>query len=348
MFTFTPHLNLRSGTAVLAAVAAAALAVGEAHPAVAARASTAYGWPVKPFHQPHPVRGDFGDPRTVFAAAPTAGGVLTGPGQFSFHQGVDISAPNGTAVYPVRDGRVTTASVAKGGERVSVQCPNGVEFQYWHITPQVHVGEWVTTDRTVLGTILKPNGHVHITELRNGRPVNPLAPGHLTPYSDTTKPIVESIGFRLAAGSTAFANFVRGRLDLVAEAFDTPSVPVPGLWHHMPVAPALLTWRIQTWTGRVVVPEQVAADFRTTVPPNGDFWTVYARGTFQNMAVFGTHYSYLQPGCLLFRLTRAPLDTTRLPDGVYDVVVTATDIRGNSSSLSSRFSIHNAPGWVGV
>jgi hypothetical protein len=75
---------------------------------------------------------------------------------------------------------------------------------------------------------------------------------------------------------------------------------------------------------------------------------IYARGTFQNMAVFGSHYSYLQPGCFLFRLTRTPLDTTRLPDGVYDLVVTATDIRGNSGSLSRTFSVHNAPGWVGT
>jgi hypothetical protein len=89
-------------------------------------------------------------------------------------------------------------------------------------------------------------------------------------------------------------------------------------------------------------------DFRTTIPPDDAFWSVYARGTFQNMSVFGKHYSYLQPGCFLFRLTRTPFDTTRLRDGVYDIIVTATDISGNSSSLSRRFTIHNRPGWVGA
>src|SRR6478752_2410249 len=103
MFTLTPHLNLRSGAAILAA-----------------HVATSYGWPVKPFDRPHPIRGAFGDPRTVFTVAPTAGGVLTGPGLFSFHEGIDISAPNGAAVYPVRDGRVTTASLEKSRERVVV------------------------------------------------------------------------------------------------------------------------------------------------------------------------------------------------------------------------------------
>jgi hypothetical protein len=35
----------------------------------------------------------------------------------------------------------------------------------------------------------------------------------------------------------------------------------------------------------------------------------------------------------------------RLPDGVYDLVVTATDINGNDGSR--RFTVHNRPGWVG-
>jgi hypothetical protein len=353
MSKHTAHLNprdVRHGALVLAA--AAALATAHAANArstsvTSATSSGSYGWPVKPFDRQHPVRGAFGDPRTIFTAPPTADGVLHGAGVFSFHQGVDISAPNGTAVYPVRDGRVILAVAAHGEEEVAVLCSDGTAFEYWHITPRVRVGQWVTTDKTVLGTILKPAGHVHLTEENDGRLVNPLAAGHLTPYTDATTPRVQAIGFQSDAGQNAMVNFVRGRLVLVAEAYDTPSIPVPGIWGGMPVAPALLTWRIQTWTGKVVVPERVAADFRTTIPPNGAFWSIYARGTFQNMSVFGQHYSYLEPGCFLFRLTHVPLDTRQLRDGVYDVLVTATDVRGNSSSLSRRFTVHNEPGWIG-
>jgi len=65
------------------------------------------------------------------------------------------------------------------------------------------------------------------------------------------------------------------------------------------------------------------------------------------MAVFGRHFSWLQRGTYLFKLTPRTLDTRRVKDGVYDVVVTATDVRGNSSSLRQRFLVHNRPGWIG-
>jgi nitrous oxidase accessory protein NosD len=65
------------------------------------------------------------------------------------------------------------------------------------------------------------------------------------------------------------------------------------------------------------------------------------------MSVFGKHYSYMQPGRYLYRISRASLDTTSLKDGIYDLVVTATDIRGNSTHDTLRFTVHNRPGWVG-
>jgi hypothetical protein len=65
------------------------------------------------------------------------------------------------------------------------------------------------------------------------------------------------------------------------------------------------------------------------------------------MSVFGKHFSYMQPGRYLFRLAPGGFDTRRLRDSVYDLIVTATDIRGNSSSLAVRFSVHNKPGVLG-
>ena len=90
----------------------------------------AYRWPLKPFNKPHPVRGNFGDPRTRFAE-PRSDKALLGDGVFSFHQGVDINAPDGTPVYPVASGKVTRVL----DERVTVACGNGRSFQYWHIEP---------------------------------------------------------------------------------------------------------------------------------------------------------------------------------------------------------------------
>ena len=63
----------------------------------------------------------------------------------------------------------------------------------------------------------------------------------------------------------------------------------------------------------------------------------------QNVATFGIQRAWRTPGTYLYRLTRTPLDTRRLPNGVYRLVVTATDIRGNSGSLEQVFIVRNGP-----
>ncbi len=83
----------RSLVALAACLGALALAGG----------ASAYGWPVRPFDKPHPIRGGFGDPRTVFLLGFLAD-PWSGPGSFSFHNGIDISAPAMAPVYPVTSG----------------------------------------------------------------------------------------------------------------------------------------------------------------------------------------------------------------------------------------------------
>ena len=316
---------------------------GPARPAVAA--SSGYQWPVKPFDQPHPIRGSFGDPRTIFAAPPTEEGLMTGDGTFNFHFGVDIAAPNNTPVFSVETGTVTVVSTSKGHEYVEVEVGNGRSFQYWHIRPAVRLGQRAEAGRTVLGAVMAPREHVHFAELQRGRVVNPLVRGHLTPYVDTTRPDVASISLRRTeTGSALFANNVGGRVVMVAEAYDTRQLRIPGAWQSMPVAPARVMWRLQTVGGKLAA-RGVAADFRRTTPPNGSFWSYYARGTYQNMSVFGSRYSWGQPGRFLFKLTRSAFNTSSVPDGIYDLVVTASDIRGNKSSSALRLTIHNRAGW---
>jgi hypothetical protein len=348
MFTLSSHISRGACSRTLFALPAIALVatlIGIAAPIAGARGKDgSYGWPVKPFSRQHPIRGGFGDPRTIFAAPPTMDGVLHGGGGFSFHFGVDISAPDGTKVYPVLSGTVTRVT----HEGVAVDAGGGRCFQYWHIRARVRMGEHVEADKTVLGTILRGAQHVHLTELQDGRPIDPLQRGHLTPYADRTTPEIEAISFRRGdTGENVMPNFVRGRMLLTAEAYDRPALPVPGEWAGMPVAPALVTWQIRGLGGKVVVPKTVAVDFRSTIPSNRAFWSYYARGTYQNNSVFGAHYSYRQPGCFLFKLTPTAFDTRQLKDGVYDLVVTVTDIRGNHSSQSRRFTVHNRPGWIG-
>jgi hypothetical protein len=348
--THSPHGPTGRRTYRLVPLAFLALALYAASAAAPARSASEtalppYGWPVKPFDKPHPVRGSFGDPRTVFAGAPSQRTLLTGAGSFSFHFGIDVSAPDGTSVYPIESGTVTTVTK----DWVAVAGSNGRSFQYWHIAAAVHVGQSVTARVTVLGRILRSCGHVHLSEYDHGVIVNPLAPGHLAPYKDRTAPSVTSIEFRhTVAGSDLMPELLRGTVEIVASAQDFPTLTVPAPWTDMPVTPALLRWSVvAAKTGRVLVPARTVYDVRDHLPAHTDFWRVYARGTHQNMTVFGKHYSYMQPGRYLFRLAPDGFDTHSVPDGVYDLVVTATDIHGNHGSLAQRFSVHNAPGVVG-
>jgi hypothetical protein len=344
----TTHIRLAIVALLALALSAGATlrSSGTALAAPARPASSSYGWPVKPFDRPHPVRGNFGDPRTIFTGPPNQRTLLAGGGAFQLHDGVDISAPDGTAVYPVESGTVSTIM----NSWVGVTCSDGRAFEYWHIASAVSLGEHVEAGTTVLGHILHEAGHVHLTELDGGVAVNPLAPGHLGPYQDTSVPAVMSIAFRTSVTSgDLMPELLRGRVEIVAGIHDMPSLPVPGIWHGLPVSPALIEWRIERAdTGKVVVPTRVAFDVRSHLPAFGDFWRIYARGTHQNMSVFGRHYSYLQPGVYLYRLAPGGLDTRTLHDSVYDLVVTAMDIRGNHTSASARFSVHNKPGVVGT
>ncbi len=290
----------------------------------------AYPWPVKPFHRMHPVRGNFGDPRTVF----------TGPegGAFSFHNGIDISAWPGNRVYPVKSG----IAVRVTGDLISVETPGGRRFQYIHLAPRVHVGEEVTALKTVLGLVRPRWNHVHLTELREDCAVNPLMPHHLEPYRDTTRPTVQAILFQAPSRTPLRADDLTGKVRILADAFDTPELASPYPWKSLPVAPVHVAWRLTTLGGRVVA-KNTAADFRYGEPPRQDFCTVYAPGTEQNFAAVDGVFHYGKAGRYLFDLTPHLLDTSRLPHGRYRITVSASDTGGNVDVRSAVIDLRAGP-----
>jgi hypothetical protein len=323
----------------LVALASAAIAAGAAGTATVPESG--FPWPVQPFDQAHPVRSTFGDPRTRFRGPPVPETLSSGAGTFSFHRGVDIVAPDGTAVYPVRSG----IAHLQGGRTVVVRSGTGEGAEYWHIVPAVHDGEHVVAYRTILGRIRPNYGHVHFTLIDRGHAVNPLASGGLWPYDDRTAPTVSGIEFRRPGTRAALLpELLRGRVEVTAQAADRPDPPGPGMWAAMATVPALVTWRVErARDGKVVVPERRAFDVRLHVPAARDFWRYYARGTRQNMATFKGHRYWREEGVFVFRL--GVLDTRRLPGGIYRLVVRASDIRGNAGVARRTFLIWNAPGW---
>ena len=306
--------------------------------------TASYGWPIKPFDQQHPVRGSFADPRSIFRGAPTARGLMRSQCACSYHQGIDVAAPDGTAVYAVRDGVVRTVTP----DWVEVDSDGGSAFQYWHVAAGVHVGDHLQARQDVVGRILKGSKHVHLTELQDGKPVNPLAPGHIGPYEDRTTPAVGAISFRPSdAGAELLPEYVHGSVELVAAASDTPAIPVPGQWNGLPVTPAKLTFRITAFpSGDVAVPETTAMDVTRTLPATSDMWHTYARGTHMNMVQMGVHRYWYNPGVYLFKLMPSRWDTRRVADGVYRLTVTAWDTAGNHSSASQVFQVHNRSSWL--
>jgi Peptidase family M23 len=298
-------------------------------------ASGGYQWPVPPFHRQHPIRGYFGDPRTTFHGSRSTKTLMTADGVFAYHFGVDISAPDGSPVYAVRSGRVSRID----GKRVDVRCADGRRFEYWHVEPSVRTGQRAVAGETVLGRIQKGRKHVHLTEVVGGRYVNPLVPGHLTPYSDHTKPEI------LDLRPWRDGKVVSGRATLVADVMDTPAMPVtvPDYWNGMPVTPAVVTWQIKTPKGKPVTRRQFARDVRRTIPTADRFWDGFARGTHQNFPVFERKYRGVK-GRYLIKLTTRPFDTSTLRDGRYVLVVTARDTTGNRDTLCLRFAVANGAG----
>ena len=218
--------------------------------AVAALAHTggawAYNWPIKPFKRQHPIRANFGDPRTAFLNELDDHG-MNGPGAFNFHNGIDIPAKGGQPVYPVASGAVHIQS----GETVVVRASDRTIFQYVHVTPVVSEGQFAVAQQTILGY------------------VQPWAGSRPLPASSTTersrirwkrdtsrrtgtgpKPRVGPIAVPDLRGREVSALGVGGRVLLTAEAYDTSSIPAPGAWRGLPVVPAVVSWRLERLSTR--------------------------------------------------------------------------------------------------
>jgi hypothetical protein len=281
--------------------------VGLAAPATA----SAYGWPVKPFHVQHPVRGAFGDPRI---------GDGPGGGQ-SFHFGIDICAANGTPVYATVSGRVSIHPLHRD---TVVVTSGGRELSYWHVVPSVSAGSYVRAYATVIGHVEAPWAHVHLSEARGGVYVNPLRRGALAPYADHTKPIVEAVGFERAG--RGIGRVLRGPTDLVAQVADPHALRVPDRWRGKPVVPALVRWRVAR-VGRRASAWHTAADFRYALPTCA-FSAVYAVWTRQNKPWRRGRY----------RVLLAP--SWNAPGaGTYRLDVLVADTRGNSTVSAVSFTV---------
>jgi hypothetical protein len=299
------------------------------------RGPLSYSWPVRPFRSEHPIRAFFGDPRTIFRSA--ANGDL---GSFSFHNGVDIAAPDGTPVYPVFSGVVIKATP----DEIVVASPALARtVQYWHLVRSVWIGRRVRAYSTVLGVVQPGRGHVHLTEIDDKVVVNPLQPGHLMPYRKVTIPTVTGLYVRDLEGSALNPQKVSGTITLAVTAFDTPPLPLPQPWTGASVTPAVIQWRLAAVGGRDALPMQTPVDFSSTIPADDQFDSVYDTGTYQNFPTVGDHYFFGARGEYIFNLTASALNTRAIAPGRYILTVSALDTCGNLGTLTEKLDVARQP-----
>ena len=101
-------------------------------------------------------------------------------GVYKMHEGVDLSAPQGTPIYAARSGKVTTTSFQAGGAGyyVSINHGDGFSSVYMHMTHYiVKPGDYVNAGQ-VIGYVGSTGGstgpHLHFGISYNGKYVNPM------------------------------------------------------------------------------------------------------------------------------------------------------------------------------
>jgi hypothetical protein len=252
-------------------------------------------WPVKPFHGRHTLVSGLNEIR---------------PG--NLHVGVDILAADGSPVYALEPGRAHIIAATGRDSRVQVG-----RFIYWHIRPRVAEGQYVRPLTEVVGTINSNTGHVHLSEIRGDRYLNPLRPGGrvLEPWSDTGRPVL---------GRPAFGRGARA----VIKAFDPQSprsAPVLGL--------AGLAYRLFDRRGRRV--GRLHWIFRGTRHlPNSLRSRIYAPGTRRAFATCAALPRPCRPRWV-YRLGRLPVRSGR----IYRLSVYGWDWAGRASAIDTRFVI---------
>jgi hypothetical protein len=277
-----------------------------------------HGWPIAPVHQQHPVRSSFLDPRG-----------LDENGLAGYHFGIDVSvddrhpdpgAPSrlfSHRVYAVENGPIGWTC---RGE--------------WH----VHLSEWQMLE----------GRHVWVNPLHAG--------GKLLPYVDRTPPVIHALRFftpplrpwhpriDLAQPDSAqrlSATDLYGRVELRAEIEDLQSF---GGWlesherWQTRLHPYRVAVSIRSLATHTLVLDRVA--FQSDQIPRTPYLVHYAPGTVENVpmseCVFQT--TMVCTGELWFRpfsrFKQEFWDTRQVPDGRYEVVVRAWDVKGNMAKRS--------------
>jgi hypothetical protein len=301
-------------------------------------------WPVSPFSGPHEVAGTFGEVR--------------GDRQERFHRGVDVRIEQGTRVFAVRDG-IVSSPLSNGGLDTLDEWLRVGGLTYVHIRAARSRTALLDSSRFVanydgrkltrlrvkrgaqfaagdlIGTVNRFN-HVHMNVGWPGEEHNPLL-FHLVRFEDTVAPTIPPDGIRVYDESwqlqTTRADnrlLLAGRVRVVIEAWDQADDNVP--WRRL--APYELGYEVLQSNGSAVPgfgSQRPSLRFDRLGPDPEAPHTVYGAGS--GIPFYGgrrTRYLYIVTN----RLDRGQTaegfwETSRMPPGNYIVRGWAADVSGN-------------------
>ncbi|UCF63507.1 MAG: T9SS type A sorting domain-containing protein [bacterium] len=171
-----------------------------------------FPWPVEPLFQNHYITGAFCEYRSTSTSG-------------HFHNGIDIPKADGSPVYAVKDGIITTIYPTTSNAYVAVE-----DKTYLHIQPNpaLSVGDSVYATQTIVGTILPGLGHVHFNNWSGGHEVNSMLYNNsFSPIEDFWAPIIRYVSFYQNNTTIEFpTNELSGLVDIIVKV-DEQSAP-PG------------------------------------------------------------------------------------------------------------------------
>jgi hypothetical protein len=271
-----------------------------------------FPWPVTPFNQTQTITGTFCEYRDT-APAP------------HYHNGTDIPKADGSPVYPVVDGVIT--SLDPNGDNAYVRVDR---FAYVHIMPNpaLGAGDAVFKSVTVLGTILPGLGHVHLTEGQLGSEVNALRENTgLSPYLDTWPPVINDVRFFQNGTGVQFTNnSVSGRVDIVSHISEKNGPPGSDA-SRLNNGTYKLGYKIFSADRQTVVysPPNNGLRYQFDRKPAGD-----VHNTFHpSFSSTSTHVYYVTNTAT----TKTYWDTSTLPEGDYAVMVFTEDTHRNADTV---------------
>lgn len=172
----------------------------------------AYDWPLVNGQTQHQINATFGECRG---------------NRDHFHNGVDIQATQGTAVYAIEGG---TAYISGSGINIG-------HYRYFHLT-NFQVTDETEVEEGILIGYTDTGNHIHFIECENvltqdGEPsnstcLNPLRTDGLTPFEDNGDPIIDDVTiYRQGTNDVVQLETLYGKLDFAIQAHD-PGVTATG------------------------------------------------------------------------------------------------------------------------